>query len=47
VCTFLVLGVWPRDWRDVAQARTSTRIALALWGGAALVLAAIIWFFFG
>ncbi|MFB6278469.1 MAG: TIGR00341 family protein [Salinibacter sp.] len=47
VCTFLGLGVWPRDWRDVAQARTSTRIALALWGGAALVLAAIIWFFFG
>ncbi len=47
VCTFLALGVWPRDWRDVEQARTSTRIALALWGGAALVLAVIIWLFFG
>jgi uncharacterized membrane protein len=47
VCTFLVLGVWPRHWRDVEQARASTRIALALWGGAALVLAAIIWQFFG
>jgi uncharacterized membrane protein len=47
VCTFLILGVWPRDWRDVEQARTSTRIALALWGGAALLLAAIIWRFFG
>ena len=47
VCTFLVLGVWPRHWRDVEQARASTRIALALWGGAALVLAVIIWQFFG
>lgn len=47
VCTFLVFGVWPRHWRDVEQARASTRIALALWGGAALVLAAIIWQFFG
>jgi len=47
VSTFLLLGVWPRDWRDVEQARTSTRIALGLWGGAALVLAVIIWLFFG
>jgi hypothetical protein len=31
----------------VEQARASTRIALALWGGAALVLAVIIWQFFG
>jgi len=43
VCTFLVLGVWPRDWRDVEQARTSTRIALALWGGALLLLILILW----
>ncbi|MFB6098901.1 MAG: TIGR00341 family protein [Salinibacter sp.] len=43
VCTFLVLGVWPRHWRDVEQARTSTRIALVLWGGALLVLALILW----
>ncbi len=47
VCTFLAFGVWPRDWRDVEQARASTRIALVLWGGAVLLLAAIIWFFFG
>jgi uncharacterized hydrophobic protein (TIGR00341 family) len=47
VCTFLILGVWPRHWRDVEQARASTRIALTLWGVAALLLAAIIWWFFG
>jgi len=47
VCTFLLLGVRPRDWREVKQARTSTRIALALWGSALLILAAIIWWFFG
>ncbi|WP_103027866.1 TIGR00341 family protein [Salinibacter altiplanensis] len=45
VCTFLLLGVWPRDWRDVAQARTSTRIALALWGSALIVLALLLWQF--
>lgn len=44
VCTFLVLGVRPRDWRDVAQARTSVRIALALWGGVLAVLLALLWF---
>ena len=47
VCTFLILGVWPRHWRDVEQARASTRFALMLWGTAALILAAIIWWFFG
>jgi uncharacterized hydrophobic protein (TIGR00341 family) len=47
VTTFLVLGVWPRHWRDVEQARASTRLALALWGGAVLVLAVVLWFFFG
>lgn len=47
VCTFLILGVWPRDWRDVEQARTSTRIALVLWGTTALLLSALIWWFFG
>lgn len=46
VCTFLVLGVWPRNWRDVERARASTRFALALWGTAALILATIIWWFF-
>jgi len=45
VCTFLVLGVRPRNWREVKQARTSTRIALALWGGALLILAVILWLF--
>jgi uncharacterized hydrophobic protein (TIGR00341 family) len=43
VCTFLVLGVRPRDWRELDQARTSVRIALALWGGALAVLIAILW----
>ena len=47
VTTFLVLGVWPRHWRDVEQARASTRLALVLWGGAVLVLAVVLWFFFG
>lgn len=46
VCTFLALGVWPRTWQDVEQARASTRIALALWGSALLVLAVILWLFF-
>ena len=45
VCTFLLLGVRPRDWRDVEQARTSTRIALALWGSALVVLALLLWQF--
>lgn len=44
VCTFLVLGVRPRDWRDVAQAKTSVRVALALWGGVLTVLLALLWF---
>ena len=45
VCTFLLLGVRPRDWRDVEQARTSTRIALALWSTALVVLALLLWQF--
>ena len=43
VCTFLALGVRPREWRDVEQARTSTRIALALWGCALALLVVILW----
>ena len=43
VCTFLALGVRPRDWRDLEQARTSIRIALALWGLALLLLLAFLW----
>ena len=43
VCTFLALGVRPREWHDVEQARTSTRIALALWGAALALLVAILW----
>jgi len=43
VCTFLALGVRPREWRDVEQARTSTRIALALWGCALVLLVVILW----
>lgn len=45
VCTFLLLGVRPRDWREVKQARTSTRIALGLWGGALAILAVLLWLF--
>ncbi len=43
VCTFLVLGIRPRDWRDVEQARTSVRVALALWGGVLGLLLVILW----
>lgn len=43
VCTFLVLGVRPRDWRDLDQARTSVRTALALWGVALGLLITILW----
>ncbi len=43
VCTFLVLGVRPRDWRDLEQARTSVRVALGLWGGALILLLVILW----
>jgi uncharacterized hydrophobic protein (TIGR00341 family) len=43
VCTFLVLGVRPRDWHEVEQARTSVRVALALWGGALALLLTLLW----
>jgi uncharacterized hydrophobic protein (TIGR00341 family) len=43
VCTFLALGVRPRDWRDFEQARTSIRVALALWGVALFLLVALLW----
>jgi len=43
VCTFLIQGVRPRDWRDVEQARTSTRIALTLWGAALVLLITVLW----
>ena len=43
VCTFLVLGVRPRDWRDLEQARTSIRVALGLWGTALLLLVVFLW----
>jgi hypothetical protein len=43
VCTSLVQGVRPRDWRDLEQARTSVRLALALWGAVLALLAAILW----
>jgi len=43
VCTFLAQGVRPRDWRDVEQARTSIRAALALWIALLGVLIATLW----
>jgi uncharacterized hydrophobic protein (TIGR00341 family) len=43
VCTFLALGVRPRDWRDLEQARTSIRVALALWGTALVLLLVLLW----
>ena len=43
VCTFLAMGVRPRHWREVEQARTSTRIALMLWGGALALLVLLLW----
>lgn len=43
VCTFLVQGVWPRDWQDVEMARSSVLIALGLWGGALALLLLIFW----
>jgi uncharacterized hydrophobic protein (TIGR00341 family) len=43
VCTFLALGVRPREWRDVEQARASIQIALALWGCALVLLVVILW----
>jgi len=43
VCTFLALGVRPREWREVEQARTSTRVALTLWGIALLLLLTVLW----
>jgi uncharacterized hydrophobic protein (TIGR00341 family) len=43
VCTFLAMGVRPRHWHEVEQARTSTRIALVLWGGALALLVLLLW----
>lgn len=44
VCTFLLQGVRPRAWHEVEQARTSTRVALVLWGIALAILLAALWF---
>jgi len=43
VCTFLVQGVRPRHWREVERARTSIRIALALWATLLAALVAALW----
>jgi uncharacterized hydrophobic protein (TIGR00341 family) len=43
VGTFLVRGVRPMRWREAEQAKTSTRIALALWLSLLAVLALAIW----
>lgn len=43
VCTFLMLGVRPRHWRDIEQARTSVRVAIALWSFVLVLLIAVLW----
>lgn len=43
VCTFLTMGIRPRDWHDLEQARTSVRVALTLWGAALVLLLVILW----
>jgi uncharacterized hydrophobic protein (TIGR00341 family) len=43
VCTFLMLGVRPRHWRDIKQARTSVRVAIALWSLVLALLVAALW----
>lgn len=43
VCTFLAQGIRPRAWHEVEQARTSTRIALALWIALLVTLALLLW----
>lgn len=45
VCTFLGMGVRPRDWRDLEEARTSVRMALTLWGVALVLLVLILWLY--
>lgn len=43
VTTFLLLGIRPMHWHEVEQAKTSTRIALALWIVVLVLLAVAIW----
>lgn len=43
VCTFLLQGVRPQYWHEMDEARTSTRIALALWLLALTLLLVILW----
>lgn len=43
VCTFLAQGVRPRHWKEVEQARTSTRIALMLWAALLSALVVALW----
>lgn len=43
VCTFLLQGVRPQYWHEMDEARTSTRIALALWLLALALLLVVMW----
>jgi len=43
VATFLLQGIRPMRWHEVEQAKTSTRIALALWIALLALLAVAIW----
>ena len=43
VATFLAVGLRPMRWREVEQAKTSTRIALALWISLLALLSLTLW----
>ncbi|MCW9712660.1 TIGR00341 family protein [Aliifodinibius salicampi] len=44
ILTFLVQGVRPRSWWEAKNAKKAQRIAIGIWFGLLLILAAIIWY---